>query len=106
MRYPRILIIDLDKDLATAFADLFKSNGYATSIALSGEEAFEVLKDHSDIGLALIDLRVQFSLEQLEKLAIEQALRLVKGNKSRAAGILGISRDSLYRKIKRYGISN
>jgi DNA-binding NtrC family response regulator len=45
------------------------------------------------------------SLEQLEKFAIEQALRVTKGNKSRAAEILGISRDSLYRKMKRYGIS-
>ncbi|HWP48012.1 MAG TPA: sigma-54 dependent transcriptional regulator [Candidatus Limnocylindrales bacterium] len=45
------------------------------------------------------------SLEQVEKFAIEQALRVAGGNKSKAAEILGISRDSLYRKIKRYRIS-
>jgi len=45
------------------------------------------------------------SLAQLEKFAIEQALRVSKGKKSKAAEILGISRDSLYRKMKQYGIS-
>jgi DNA-binding NtrC family response regulator len=45
------------------------------------------------------------SLEKLERVAIEQALRVAEGNKSKAAEILGISRDSLYRKMKRYGIS-
>lgn len=44
------------------------------------------------------------SLEHLEKFAIEQALRIAKGNKTRGAEILGISRDSLYKKMKRYGI--
>jgi DNA-binding NtrC family response regulator len=45
-----------------------------------------------------------FSLERLEKFAIEQALRLSGDNKSRASEILGISRESLYRKLKLYGI--
>jgi DNA-binding NtrC family response regulator len=45
------------------------------------------------------------SLEQLEKFAIEQALRITGGNKTKAAETLGISRDSLYRKLKQYGIS-
>jgi len=42
------------------------------------------------------------SLEDLERFAIQQALRVCEGNKSRAAELLGISRDSLYRKIKLY----
>ena len=45
-----------------------------------------------------------FSLERLEKYAIEQVLRLSGNNKSRASEILGISRESLYRKMKLYGI--
>lgn len=40
------------------------------------------------------------SLEKLEKFAINQAIRESGGNKSRAAEILGISRDTLYRKLK------
>lgn len=52
-----------------------------------------------------VDSTSVLSLEQLEKFAIEQALRIAEGNKTRAAEMLGISRDSLYRKISQYGIS-
>lgn len=44
------------------------------------------------------------SLEKLEKFALEQALRESEGNKSKASEILGISRDTLYRKLKQFGI--
>jgi DNA-binding NtrC family response regulator len=55
-------------------------------------------------GSSLVDVSM-FSLERLEKFAIEQALRHSGDNKSRASEILGISRESLYRKLKLYGIS-
>lgn len=45
-----------------------------------------------------------FSLQHLEKFAIEQVLCLCGNNKSRASKILGISRESLYHKIHQYGI--
>jgi transcriptional regulator with PAS, ATPase and Fis domain len=44
------------------------------------------------------------SLESMEKFAIRQALRLAGNNKSRAAELLGISRGSLYRKLRDYGV--
>ncbi len=44
------------------------------------------------------------SMESIEKFAIQQALHLAGKNKSRAAEILGISRDSLYRKLRQYGL--
>lgn len=40
------------------------------------------------------------SMERLEQFAIQQALRLCQGNRSKAAGMLGISRDTLYRKLR------
>ena len=55
-------------------------------------------------GGSLSDMSV-FSLDRLEKYAIEQVLRLSGNNKSRASEILGISRESLYRKMKQYSIS-
>ena len=43
-------------------------------------------------------------LEQNESQLIEQALTRTGGNLSRAAAMLGISRQSLYRRIEKYGI--
>ncbi len=42
------------------------------------------------------------TLEMLEKEAIEAALKITKGNISRAADALGISRGTLYRKIQKF----
>ncbi len=43
---------------------------------------------------------VPLALEDMEKMAIERAVRLCSGNRTRAAALLGISRDTLYRKIR------
>jgi len=44
------------------------------------------------------------SLVELEREAIERALRVVGGNRRRAAELLGIGERTLYDKIKRYGL--
>jgi two-component system response regulator HydG len=45
-----------------------------------------------------------FSMDQMERLTIQQALRVSAGNRTKAAGLLGISRDTLYRKLRHYQI--
>jgi len=53
--------------------------------------------DHtSDLGL--------LSLEELEKIQIEKILKHNKGDRTKSAEMLGISKKTLYLKIKRYGI--
>ena len=42
------------------------------------------------------------SIDQMERITIEQALRLSDGNRTKAASMLGISRDTLYRKLRQY----
>lgn len=42
------------------------------------------------------------AIEPLERMAIDRALRLADGNRSKAATLLGISRDTLYRKLREY----
>jgi len=44
------------------------------------------------------------SLEQLEKRAIRETLRLTAGNREKAAKLLGIGERTLYRKLKEYGL--
>jgi len=41
-------------------------------------------------------------MEQMERLTIQQALRMAEGNRTKAASLLGISRDTLYRKLRQY----
>jgi two-component system response regulator AtoC len=45
-------------------------------------------------------------LAELEKMAIEHALRVCEGNKTRAASLLGIARQTLRTKLKEYAISD
>jgi transcriptional regulator with PAS, ATPase and Fis domain len=50
--------------------------------------------------------QVPLNLNDLEKWAIGEALRQAHGNKSRAAQMLGISRDTLYRKLHELGLDS
>ena len=43
---------------------------------------------------------IPFALDEMERLAIERAIRICRGNRTKAAALLGISRDTLYRKIR------
>jgi DNA-binding NtrC family response regulator len=45
-------------------------------------------------------------IAELEKRAILQALEHTKGDRARAAYLLGIGRTTLYRKLKEYGLSD
>ena len=45
------------------------------------------------------------SLEASERAAIERAMASAGGNLSRAAEALGITRQSLYRRLQKFGIS-
>ena len=47
---------------------------------------------------------VGMSMEDVEKGVIAMILDCYKGNKSRAAKILGVSRATLYNKIRKYNL--
>ena len=49
--------------------------------------------------------KLPLDLKQLERIAIERALQQSSGNRNRAAKLLGISRSSIFVKIKEYGLA-
>jgi DNA-binding NtrC family response regulator len=53
-----------------------------------------------------IRFQAGMSLPEIEKESIIKTMRKVKGNKAKAAELLGISRRSLYNKIAEYGIED
>ncbi|MFW6059852.1 MAG: sigma-54-dependent transcriptional regulator [Phycisphaeraceae bacterium] len=54
--------------------------------------------------VALLGETAGMSLDQIEKQAIRNALRLNHGNREQAAKMLGIGERTLYRKLKEYGL--
>jgi transcriptional regulator of acetoin/glycerol metabolism len=53
---------------------------------------------------AIPAVNARLSLKIREKTSIEQALRDCDGNVTQTAGVLGVSRVTLYKKMKKYGI--
>ena len=53
-----------------------------------------------------ISLPVGISLDEAEKIIIQENLAANKGNKSKTADILGIGRKTLHRKLEEYGIKD
>ncbi|TKJ41739.1 sigma-54-dependent Fis family transcriptional regulator [candidate division LCP-89 bacterium B3_LCP] len=56
-------------------------------------------------GREIIQTEPQVTLEEMEKEQIHKSLQEVRGNRRKAAEILGISERTLYRKLKEYNIS-
>jgi len=60
--------------------------------------------DHADGSHAAMGSLAGTSLEQLERQAIRETLKLTGGNRERTASLLGIGERTLYRKLKEYGL--
>ncbi len=58
------------------------------------------------IGRAPMKDIVRDSTDLIEKLCIEAALKLTNDNRASAADVLGLSRQSLYSKLRRYGLGD
>jgi two-component system, NtrC family, response regulator HydG len=51
-----------------------------------------------------LDMPPSLNWDDLERWAVERALKQTSGNVSQAASVLGMSRDTLYGKLKKWGI--
>jgi DNA-binding NtrC family response regulator len=70
----------------------------------SGDEAERESGEVSAAGLVAGGSLAGASLEQLEKRAIRETLKLTGGNREQTAKMLGIGERTLYRKLKEYGL--
>ena len=55
---------------------------------------------------AVINVPVGITMDEAEKMIIQQNLAANKGNKSKTADVLGIGRKTLHRKLSEYGMEN
>lgn len=72
-------------------------------------EGHEILPEHLPYELQVQkdDASVnQLSLASVEKIHIQKILLYSKGNKTRAAEVLGIGLTTLYRKLQEYGLNH
>jgi len=72
------------------------------AIILNDLEAFNV--NESALSMQLSGSNDSLNLENNEKQLILKAINKAKGNYSSAADVLGISRKTLYNKLKKYGL--
>jgi DNA-binding NtrC family response regulator len=68
--------------------------------SIADRDVKPLLRDATPPQLPSDLVRRPLSLEMLEQGAIKQALRVCGGNRTKAASLLGISRDTLYRKMR------
>jgi DNA-binding NtrC family response regulator len=71
-----------------------------------GPEALELPLSQSSLESANSDTKEPLRLDDLEKQHIVHVLASAGGSRSRAAAILGISRSTLWEKVKRYGLDS
>lgn len=71
--------------------DLFSKDQTATDVDDAGDDELQIST---------------CNLEEIEKRVIEKAIKLYDKNMTKVAGALGISRNTLYLKVKKYGIKS
>lgn len=85
---------------------LARSSGSSSGASASGGPARSVEELAELVGRVPLKDLVRETTDVLEKLCIEAALELTRGNRASAADMLGLSRQSLYVKLRRYGLGD
>ena len=85
---------------ATSVARLAQRSGRAPPLPRSVEQLTEL------VGRVPLKGIVRETTDIIERLCIEAALELTQDNRASAAEMLGLSRQSLYVKLRRYGLGD
>ncbi len=88
-----MVVVDIDEvlDLDDLPDELAPSDGESAAAATAGSDGL-----HQLVGKSMADI---------ERLFIEETLKITAGNREEAATMLGIGERTLYRKIKEYGLT-
>ncbi len=79
----------------------------ATRDKMGGRELPRTVEQFSDlVGRVPLKTLVRETTDLIERLCIEAALELTKDNRATAAEMLGLSRQGLYAKLRRYGLGD
>ncbi|MCS6961889.1 MAG: sigma-54 dependent transcriptional regulator [Deltaproteobacteria bacterium] len=71
---------------------------------LQSEE--EIVDEHKSVYVSTGTLNLETRIELVEKALFKEALQIARGNKSKAAQLIGISRVTFLQKLKKYNISD
>ena len=106
-------VIDYDQlaDLmGTKISERTAETTYQAGITWRNEDDLQVVDQSPSVETNYLDREFRSEsivpLEELERKEIEKAYKYVKGHVDRAAILLGISRATLYRKLKKYEIGD
>ncbi|MHC2002542.1 transcriptional regulator PpsR [Methylobacterium sp. CM6241] len=84
-----------------------RSTPRRTATALGGRELPRSVEQMTElVGRVSMKNLVRESTDLIERLCIEAALRITRDNRASAAEMLGLSRQGLYAKLRRYGIGD
>lgn len=95
---PVITLADLPDEIRSAIGVQAHTGSVSTGAGLP-------IAKESDSGISSAKPELAGTIDDMEKLAIENALKFTKGNVRAAARRLGIGAATIYRKMKKYGIS-
>ena len=76
-----------------------------TAVGPGGAEVVPAGGDGAGVSEGTVVYRPGMKMAEVERAAIEGALREARGNRRRAAARLGIGERTLYRKIKEYALA-
>ncbi|WP_299733930.1 helix-turn-helix domain-containing protein [uncultured Tateyamaria sp.] len=82
-----------------AFSEANQQNGSPESAIDPARSAIEL------VGSATLNQIIDSTTDVVEKMCIETALELTRNNRTASAEMLGISRSTLYSKLRKYGIT-
>jgi DNA-binding NtrC family response regulator len=103
-----VFVVDADESRRRSSERMLQRAGYNVRSFASPEALMKAVSQRRSSPPrsrpAGVDVEAERSLDQLEREAIEAALRRTHGNITRAMKQLGIGRTTLYRKLKRYGL--